>query len=179
MICAVEFFVPGRARPQGSKKAFMAKGGRFPVVVESSPGLKPWRTDVASHALFARQQAGAELLVGAVEIGVAFAFLRPLSHLLTGGGLRKGAPMRPQGPPDIDKLARGIFDSLTGILFRDDSLVVRCLAEKIYTRDRPGAFIRVQPADDRLVMESRHLVERHGFHEIDGDLRPIDTGGGQ
>jgi Holliday junction resolvase RusA-like endonuclease len=53
---------------------------------------------------------------------------------------------RPQPivPPDLDKLIRGVGDALTGVLYDDDSQVIRCLAWKTYADTRlPGAFIRV------------------------------------
>jgi Holliday junction resolvase RusA-like endonuclease len=49
--------------------------------------------------------------------------------------------------PDIDKLIRSTFDSMTGVLYRDDSQVVQVRATKVYvTSDEPaGAVIRIYP----------------------------------
>ncbi len=46
--------------------------------------------------------------------------------------------------PDLDKLCRACLDSLTGIVWRDDSQVVRLEANKDY--GAPGAMIWVERA---------------------------------
>jgi Holliday junction resolvase RusA-like endonuclease len=47
-------------------------------------------------------------------------------------------------PPDIDKLLRGVQDSLTGVVYEDDAQIVRVLAWKVYADNRvPGCFVRV------------------------------------
>jgi Holliday junction resolvase RusA-like endonuclease len=44
----------------------------------------------------------------------------------------------------LDKLARSCLDPLTGLIYDDDSQVIRLLAWKTYADTRPpGAFIRV------------------------------------
>jgi crossover junction endodeoxyribonuclease RusA len=47
-------------------------------------------------------------------------------------------------PPDSDKLARGCLDPMTGLVYDDDSQVIRLLVWKTYADTRePGAFVRV------------------------------------
>ena len=48
-------------------------------------------------------------------------------------------------PPDVDKLARAMFDPLTGIVWADDSQVVSLHAAKRYARDdeEPGALVTI------------------------------------
>jgi Holliday junction resolvase RusA-like endonuclease len=46
--------------------------------------------------------------------------------------------------PDVDKLLRAVCDSLSGIIYVDDSRIIRATAQKVYADDRgPGASIRV------------------------------------
>jgi len=78
---------------------------------------------VAGAALAARDEAqgpSAGPWDGPISISIDFFFDRPKSvrseHKTT--------------KPDVDKLERGIFDALTGILFVDDSQVVRSAATK-------------------------------------------------
>lgn len=110
MTGVAEFFVPGVPRPQGSKDH--VGGGRL---VESSKGLREWRWRVGLAANQARR--GAALHAGAVRATLVFVMPRPK-------GLHRDTPTPPMvQPPDIDKLARGVLDALTGTLIVDDALV--------------------------------------------------------
>lgn len=40
--------------------------------------------------------------------------------------------IRPGGKPDVDNVIKALFDGLNKVVWRDDSLVVECLAEKWY-----------------------------------------------
>lgn len=66
------------------------------------------------------------------------------------GELLPGARCSPWTKPDLDKLERATKDALTGLVWDDDSRVVRCVKEKRYaTRTRDvGLWLeaRVQPA---------------------------------
>ncbi len=124
-------FIPGRPAPQGSKRH--VGGG---VMVESSKALGPWRTVVAWHA--AQAYTGA-LMDGPVRVRLSFVMPRPVS-----------TPKRSTPPaikkPDCDKLARAILDSLTSVVWRDDSQVVDMhVMKRIAALDeQPGCHIRVE-----------------------------------
>jgi len=47
--------------------------------------------------------------------------------------------------PDLDKLARAVMDALEGIIYADDSQVVRLTAEKVYNPFK-GADIEIKEA---------------------------------
>lgn len=92
---SIWFTVLGIARPQGSSKAFMPRGARFPVVTSDNRSLKGWRQLVS---LVAQQHAPPRLLDGPLALGLAFYLPRP-----------KSLPKRVQAhtrKPDCDKLAR-------------------------------------------------------------------------
>jgi crossover junction endodeoxyribonuclease RusA len=115
------FTVFGTPAPQGSMKAFIPKGARFPVVTADNAKTKPWRQQVAGTALAEMSSQGWECRdSGGVNIEAFFYFERPKSV--------KG-PLKTT-KPDIDKLIRAILDSLTGIAFKDDSQVTYVLAGK-------------------------------------------------
>lgn len=128
------FTVPGRPRPQGSKKPFVNKHTGRVQLVESSAHLKDWRSLVAFVA--------AEKTVGwqfscPVGINVIFVFCRPKSHFGTGrnaGVLKPGAPEWPdnRGTGDLDKLVRAVADAITGPLIVDDSLIATLAAKKVF-----------------------------------------------
>ena len=123
----IEFRVPGVAAPQGSKKAFRTRGGRI-ALVESCARVKPYRATVALAARAALVDVPTN---GTVGVSIAFTFIRPASHYNAKGVLRAGAATHP-GKPDIDKLCRAVLDSLTGIIYADDSQVVSLVATKAY-----------------------------------------------
>lgn len=115
MVIFTAFGVP---QPQGSTKAFI-RGGR-PVITTDNAKLKPWREVVAYAAQEAR---GEEWPHGdAVSVVLRFYLPKPKSVRRT----------YPTTRPDVDKLARGILDALTGVAFKDDSQVVRLDVEKHY-----------------------------------------------
>lgn len=126
------FDVVGRPAPQGSKKSI--GNNRF---VESSKFLPAWRNDVRLAAENAVTVNGWARVSGPVELEVMFYLDRPSSV----STVKRPYPVV---PPDIDKLIRGVQDSLTGVIYEDDAQIIRCLAWKVYADTRvPGAFIRV------------------------------------
>jgi len=154
----IAFTVPGIPAPQGSMRAFMRKGARFPVVTSDNRNLKPWRQSVAFAAVDACPDR--ELWQGPVSIGVVFYLPRP-----------KSLPKRVEYPtkkPDCDKLARGILDALTGILWRDDSQVVEMAARKLYG-DPPRAEIEVEELQTAPAVAIRRPTARK--------RGPVDTSG--
>jgi Holliday junction resolvase RusA-like endonuclease len=68
----------------------------------------------------------------------------------------------PTVPPDVDKLIRGIGDSLTGVIYDDDSQIIRVLSWKTYADTRePGCFIRVNELSqfDNSVFQSFDFMD--------------------
>jgi crossover junction endodeoxyribonuclease RusA len=127
----IEFRVYGTPAPQGSKTAFV-RGGRAVVVDGSSTTgrqkLSSWRAEVAREA---SNIASGELLEGPLGVEINFIMPKP-----------KSAPKSKlfcDKKPDIDKLIRSTFDSMTGVLYRDDSQVTSIKATKVYTTpDEPS-----------------------------------------
>jgi crossover junction endodeoxyribonuclease RusA len=135
----IEFRVYGTPAPQGSKTAFV-RGGRAVVVDGSSTTgrqkLSSWRAEVAREAA---NIASGELLEGPIGVEINFVMPKPKSA-------PKGKVFCDK-KPDIDKLVRSTFDSMTGVLYRDDSQVVQVRATKVYSKpDEPsGARIVIYP----------------------------------
>jgi Holliday junction resolvase RusA-like endonuclease len=118
----ITFTVHGTPQPQGSTKAFIPKGWKRAVLTSDNKRLRPWRQDLSFIAQEAMTKAGAELTEGPVEVAVTFYFARPKSL--------KKAVTEKTTKPDLDKLLRGLLDSLTGIVYRDDAQVVRSAQRK-------------------------------------------------
>ena len=128
------FRVYGIARPQGSKR-LLQKRGRNPGrarMVEASTGLRPWRSTVARAALQQVQAKKWRLRTGPVAVRLEFTKRLP----------QKPKYQHPADVPDIDKLTRAVLDALTGVVYKDDALVVTLSATKRY--GVPGVFVTVQ-----------------------------------
>jgi crossover junction endodeoxyribonuclease RusA len=128
----ITFTVIGHAQPQGSTRAFNVPGKRDPVVTSDNPNLKQWRSLVAYAA---QQQAAGGPMYGGVHVTLDFALQRPKS-------LPKRACQHLK-KPDIDKLARAVLDALTGILYHDDSEVVRLEVTKRYAAPIEVPSVRI------------------------------------
>ena len=144
----VTFEVVGVAAPKGSTRAFMPKGGKYPVVTHDNPRTRGWQHLVADGA---QRVAGDGLFVGPVALVVTFHLPRP-----------KSLPRRVRHvttAPDLDKLVRCTSDALTGILYADDSQVVDLEAHKVYAAiaSPPRATITLSeaeaPAAEQLFLE--------------------------
>lgn len=116
-------------RPQGSKRALpvgkpcpVCKRSRTVLVEHADAKLRKWRKAVTEVA--ADVWAGRPPIDAPVILGARFWFPRPPSHLKKRGGLRKGAPVTKQDPPDLSKLVRALEDAITDAkVWRDDSRV--------------------------------------------------------
>lgn len=136
----------GVPQPQGSAKAFMPKGARYPVVTSDNPQLKGWRQLVAAEASRALQGTG-QLLDGPVQVCAVFYLPRPKALK---------AQARPHVTrPDVDKLARAIGDALTGVVWRDDAQVVQWQVSKVYAgvgeSPRADIVVRALTEEGRLL----------------------------
>jgi Holliday junction resolvase RusA-like endonuclease len=133
----LRFTVPGKAQPAGSKSAFVPKNkktgqpykdkhGRIIVnVVDANPNTKDWQKQVAQVA----SQVWGERQLLTMPLAVQFVIykVRTKNHYGTGRNadqLKPDAPAYPASAPDVLKLARGIEDALTGIVYRDDAQIV-------------------------------------------------------
>jgi Holliday junction resolvase RusA-like endonuclease len=122
----IELTVIGTPAPQGSKTRT-----RFGVR-EDNPRTKPWRATVAAEAAVAHR---GPLVDQPVEVDALFVFPRPKSHYRTGRNahlLKDTAPAWCATKPDADKLARAVGDALSGVLLRDDNLIVEWRIRKVY-----------------------------------------------
>jgi Holliday junction resolvase RusA-like endonuclease len=146
---SITFFVQGIAKPAGSKRGFaLKKHGVFTgrvVITDDCKTSRDWKTDVKYSARAAYQGA---LITGAIDVTFTFLVTRPKGHYRTGknaGLLRDSAPKFPTVKPDLLKLARGVEDAITGIIWRDDCLIVDEHLKKRYA-DVPGVRVEIKEA---------------------------------
>lgn len=147
-LVVVKFFVPGIARTAGSKSAFKDKDKYGTVhLTHAGKHSKGWMDSVKWWALDTYGQRTI-LLTCPVTLKLTFYRGRPKGHFRTGrnaGLLRNSAPEHPTSKPDLTKLTRAVEDALTGIIWKDDSQVVKQETIKVYCRseDKAGVLIEV------------------------------------
>lgn len=135
----LQFYVTGTPVPQGSKRAFKHVHTGRVVMTDDNPNLEAWRAKVAHVAR--AEWAGRDPITVPVVASLVFYLPRPKSHYGTGrnaGILKDSAPLLPAVKPDLDKLVRSVFDSLTTAgVWKDDALCWGESAWKNYADARP------------------------------------------
>lgn len=155
-------FVPGAPQPAGSKRAIPLKasgvylrrpsGAPIVNVVDDAKGSRAWKERVA---YFAREAWRWAPLDEPVALTLVFTLARPRAHFGSRGGveyLKSSAPSLHTKKPDALKLARGVEDALTGIVWRDDSLIAEEHLRKCYG-ESAGVAIVVRRATDARITE--------------------------
>jgi Holliday junction resolvase RusA-like endonuclease len=137
--------VVGIPRPGGSKTPGQTKTGKL-FVRPANPLTKVWREEVD---VAARQQYSGRLLDGPIEMVYEFRFPRPKRHFGTGKNsqiLKATAPLWHTGKPDLTKIIRSTEDSLTGVVWTDDSRVCKRFEKKRYCHlgELPGVHLKIQ-----------------------------------
>jgi Holliday junction resolvase RusA-like endonuclease len=141
----IEFFVPGKAQPGGSKKAFYKKKLNRVIVTDDNSKASGWKQDVK---FFASKAFIGEPLLGPLSVVCCFHVARPQYHY--GSGKNKGVlkdaykDAYPTSKPDATKLFRSTEDALTGVIWKDDAQVVEQIITKRYS-ETPGAHISIAP----------------------------------
>lgn len=139
----IKFTVPGTPAPQGSKSAVI-RGERAVVIEGSSTSGREkhtnWRAAVASGAMQWRAEHPAfEVIDGACLVSLIFHVARPANA-------RK--KVYSDKRPDLDKLIRSTLDSMSGLIYTDDSRVAALLVEKRYAESFVGCDVVVAAMDN-------------------------------
>lgn len=131
----VRFFVPGVPQPKGNHRA--GRRDRRAKVYDTNDKLGPWERAVAAAAL-PWHSLHPEILDGPVALELRFTLPRPKT-------VRRPWPTARSGG-DLDKLIRAVGDALAGLLYADDSQVVKVTAEKTYAAptESVGCFVAVR-----------------------------------
>lgn len=148
--------VDGIAQPQGSKKVIPNRHTGKPIMIDTNPKTRQWRSSVVKA--IKAVTGGKQLFDGAVCVDIAYALPRPKKHYGTGrnAGTPKGSsPIHHTEKPDKDKLDRAIYDALTesGII-KDDKVIVGGSSWKRWSLDRePGALFEDPPRVQIIVRD--------------------------
>ena len=150
----INFFVPGVPKTAGSKKYVgHTKKTNKPIIVDDCEKGGDWRAAVQAFAMKAYR---GPLLSRAVYLQVSFYFSRPKGHYYTGKKtykiLHPSAPEHHIIKPDTTKLLRAVEDALKGVIWHDDSQVIKQLTCKDYVcrygEDKPGAYVYIEEYKD-------------------------------
>ena len=95
--------------------------------------LATWRALIANAA----KAAGCRPIESPIVLTMVFRMKRPKT-------VKRD---HPTVAPDLDKLARGVGDALTGQAYADDSQIIRIIASKEYA-DVPGVDIEISEEFD-------------------------------
>lgn len=138
----IEFYVAGNPKPAGSKRGFYIAKIKRVIITDANPNSKDWKIDVKHEV---QKNYNGELWDCPIRLSLAFYQLRPKSHYRSGKNshlLKDDAPKYPTGKPDVLKLARGVEDAITGIVWVDDSQIVVENLSKHYS-DKPGVLVKI------------------------------------
>ena len=146
----VTFDVRGTPGAKGSPHHRVGKNGH--VIVQETASVKSWerlvRETIAIDVFGGSTPSVPTFVDVPLAVHIVFRLVRPGNHWGKGknaGKLSPTAPTSPAKKPDIDKLARSTLDSLTGIVFDDDSRIVWLGVAKVYAAPgREGARIIVK-----------------------------------
>jgi Holliday junction resolvase RusA-like endonuclease len=162
----MEIIVYGKPSPQGSKKYVGKNSKGAGIILNTSPGLIPWRNEVCLAAERELDRIGRPApFSGPVQVIYVFTFMRPKST-------SRSKRLHPSVAPDLSKIVRATEDALTDAgVWKDDALVVDFMARKRYANedvwslDRPGARIEVTPVVPLDLPPGRGYLELEASHE--------------
>lgn len=133
--------IPGEIRGKGRPK-FSGKSGRPRAYTDSKTvSAENWVKACAVDAMCARSHS---MLTGAVQMNVAVTVGIPASWSKKKQQMATAGLLHPTGKPDADNTTKLICDALNGIVWKDDSQVVRLVMSKRYG-EQPGAEVLVTP----------------------------------
>src|SRR5262245_7815427 len=154
-IMRLGYWVAGTPIPQGSKRAWYNEKTKTVHMTEDAGSRHTsWRFELSSHARQAMSDAGyVEPFRQPIHIALHFRQHHPLGHYGSGKNaekLKPSSPTLPIKPPDLDKLTRAVFDSLTSIVWVDDAQVVRLTTTKSFVHrwEEEGVAIYVSTYEE-------------------------------
>lgn len=129
------FKIIGKAATQGSKTARMSKCRTFAFVYDANPFLKAWRKQCTEAA---EKHYMGPVLTCPITLSLAFVIERPAYHFGTG---KNAGQLKEQykdaahlSKPDCTKLQRAVEDSMSGVVWKDDSQVIHITTSKRYCK---------------------------------------------
>ena len=132
-ICGIEFIYFGKPATAGSKRGIPYQRKEGGLGVRLIHDNKRFHSFAAELKDIARHAACGRFFDNAVGLSLAIVRPRPKGHFRSGknsGQLKDDAPDYPTSKPDSTKILRAVEDALTGVIWRDDSQIVRHCVSK-------------------------------------------------
>lgn len=121
--------VQGQPQAQARHKTFR-RGSKLIQVDPSAEDKKAF----AQVVLLQLDKEWSSPLKSAIDVTLYFQMRRPQNHYRTNGEVKEWAGLMPcTKKPDVDNLIKFVFDALNGILWADDSQIIRVTASKSYS----------------------------------------------
>lgn len=132
------FSMSGLPRGQGRPRA-TTRGGH-PTVYKPTADRKyeAWVAKVAQAAM-----NGRDPLEGPLSVSLRFRMPIPASQNRRVKGSMAAGDIPPCTKPDLSNLTKAIEDAMNGVVYVDDSQIVRGFQTKIYA-EHPGVDVRVE-----------------------------------
>jgi len=141
----IEIIILGDPKAQKRHRTF--RRGKF------AGRYDPSEKEKADFLMAIQSNAPEKPLEGPLFLMLTFYMKRPSGHYGTGrnaGNLKISAPLMHTKKPDVDNLIKFVLDAMSGIFWRDDSIISSLNAQKKYD-DRPRTIIQIHmPIDEEL-----------------------------
>ena len=148
LIPVVPFRVYGKPIPKGNHSAFV-RGNRAIITDSYGGNLSHWQDLIRQAAINTKDWTEFfKTYSGAVAVGMDFFFKHPQNHFTAGGSRSKNYRDIYLKAPDADKLARAVFDALTGTVYDDDNRAFIEHAAKWYGQE--GVIVTIYYVKERL-----------------------------
>ncbi|MGG4288354.1 RusA family crossover junction endodeoxyribonuclease [Priestia megaterium] len=132
-----------KIQPMGAVR--MTRRGKF--VSETAQRYLSYKDEIKRQIV--KQVKERELMKDEIEVEVMFFMPIPQSWSKK---KREAAVLKPhKSKPDIDNLLKGLFDALNGLIWKDDNLVSKVSAVKIYVPQDEGIMVTVKEIDKEWV----------------------------
>lgn len=110
------------------------KGKARPRVLKSGHTYTPQETvNYENYVKWCFRESGQQMLDGMIEADIKAYFQIPKSAGKNKAMLMCDGNIRPIKKPDIDNIVKAVLDSLNGIAYHDDSMIVSATIQKFYS----------------------------------------------
>jgi Holliday junction resolvase len=126
--------------PRGKGRPRVDTRGAFPRIHTDG---KTARYERSVRKIAQAAMKGRAPLEGPVSVSLRFRMPIPKSATKRVRTAMAAGEIAHTGRPDLDNMAKAIFDALNKVVFADDAQVVRSFVTKIYA-EQPGVDVRVE-----------------------------------